>query len=360
MRYNGTPYMTGRKLAVVAAMLVGLLLVGWLGARTYGHLTSINFDPNDVTRCDEAAAHPEDRQRVVQKGVHDDEILSGPAVKACDEAVYAHPEVARFHFQFGRALAAEGMLDEAAESFIQAWEMKHCAAGAYLADAYLNGIIEVNDSEDSEETAKDLYQKSAECGFAPAQEAYNRLTFDPSDYNTPTAMEALYNGDIIELNSYRPFAAMYLQGIHDYLAMEFHPYGPECPQLVEPTIVRDLEAAAAGDPRNVLERLLNQGLIKLAEFSTYFFDTVWPGDLQRYREYLLDIGRKDGVRLTNRYGCDPDSITAQIYENIKVFADAEQPLLETLEQENLEELGEKLKDQFLSPATEERPSGSQP
>jgi hypothetical protein len=56
-----------------------------------------------VTACDWEAAHPSDPDRV-GPGVGSRDVDTERAIRACEAAVAAHPEVARFHYQLGRAL----------------------------------------------------------------------------------------------------------------------------------------------------------------------------------------------------------------------------------------------------------------
>ena len=59
-----------------------------------------------VTACDWEAAHPSDPNRV-GPGVGSRDVDTERAIRACEAAVGAHPEVARFHYQLGRALARD-------------------------------------------------------------------------------------------------------------------------------------------------------------------------------------------------------------------------------------------------------------
>lgn len=54
-------------------------------------------------RCDLAVGHKSDPERV-GPGVSSTEVVVQVAIPACREAVAAYPEVARFHYQLGRAL----------------------------------------------------------------------------------------------------------------------------------------------------------------------------------------------------------------------------------------------------------------
>jgi hypothetical protein len=91
--------------------------------------------------CDRLAAHPLDRDRVVDAVSY--EILltqTAEAVAACRSAVEEHPGVARFEFQLGRALAAEASNEEAVKWYRAAAERDHTAAQFNLALSYSSGI----------------------------------------------------------------------------------------------------------------------------------------------------------------------------------------------------------------------------
>ncbi|MEO0996214.1 MAG: hypothetical protein AAFX58_01730 [Pseudomonadota bacterium] len=53
--------------------------------------------------CDRLAAHPSDPDKV-GVGVGSGEVRLAAAIKACRDAVTAHPDEARFHYQLGRML----------------------------------------------------------------------------------------------------------------------------------------------------------------------------------------------------------------------------------------------------------------
>ncbi|MCL6286049.1 hypothetical protein M3P21_21265 [Ruegeria sp. 2012CJ41-6] len=126
----------------------------------------------EVHECDEYAAHPGDPNRWAT-GVADEDIIPGPAVKFCREAVETYTDTARFQFQLGRALWANFRLEEGVEVFLNLEEnFEYGPVYAYLADAYMYGIAGI---EPDEELAITLYQIAAESGFLPAQEVLDAL-----------------------------------------------------------------------------------------------------------------------------------------------------------------------------------------
>ncbi|NUS22229.1 MAG: peptidase C14 caspase catalytic subunit p20, partial [Mesorhizobium sp.] len=87
-----------------------------------------------VDPCDQAAGEPLDLQGVVP-GLLPNEI-GASAVDACEAAVKAYPDVARFHYELGRALLAAGKVDEAKKAIKEAADKGHVRAVFEL--GYLN------------------------------------------------------------------------------------------------------------------------------------------------------------------------------------------------------------------------------
>ncbi|MEL7013568.1 MAG: hypothetical protein AAFO72_09835 [Pseudomonadota bacterium] len=123
--------------------------------------------------CDDFAAHPADPNRWAA-GVDDVDIIPGPAVKHCRDAVKRHPDTARFHFQLGRALWANNRMEDGLQSFLHVEEtFQYGPAYAYLGDAYMYGIAGLDVDP---ELAITLYQVSEEEGFAPAGDVLAALS----------------------------------------------------------------------------------------------------------------------------------------------------------------------------------------
>lgn len=115
--------------------------------------------------CDRLAAHPLDLDRVVDAVSY--EILLtqlSEAVSACRDAVRENPGVARFEFQLGRALAADGNDEEAANWYLAAAERNHAAAQFNLAVAYSTGKGVTQDAG----KANDWYRRAADQGYSHA------------------------------------------------------------------------------------------------------------------------------------------------------------------------------------------------
>jgi TPR repeat protein len=92
-----------------------------------------------VNDCDRLAAEPLDVQAVTE-GVLPNEIDVPAALKACRKAVDAYPDVARFKYQFARALYADGQFDEAIRNLQSAYDQGHVRAGELLGRIYQLGL----------------------------------------------------------------------------------------------------------------------------------------------------------------------------------------------------------------------------
>ena len=115
--------------------------------------------------CDRLAAHPLDLDRVIDAVSY--EILLtqlSEAITACRNAVQEHSGVARFEFQLGRALAADGKDEEAANWYLAAAERNHAAAQFNLAVAYSNGRGVTRDAG----RANEWYRRAADQGYSHA------------------------------------------------------------------------------------------------------------------------------------------------------------------------------------------------
>ena len=155
----------------VSALILGLGFSAALSAASFAE------EYQDTHACDEFAAHPADPNRWAA-GVDDVDIIPGPAVKHCRDAVKRHSETARFHFQLGRALWANNRMDEGLQSFLEAEEtFQYGPAYANLGDAYMYGIAGV---EVDQELAVTLYQIADERVWLAEHEAIQRFRSRPS------------------------------------------------------------------------------------------------------------------------------------------------------------------------------------
>ena len=286
----------------------------------------------EVSDCDTYAAHPDDVNRWAP-GVAEGAIVPGLAVQRCSAAVSKSAKTPRFHFQLGRALLANGRGKEALTAFKKASELGYCPAKYYLAEAEI-GDSDEGSSQKFDEAVK-LYEAAEQCGFAPATERLNELAFTGDGYEAPKVLQALNEGDIDALNKARLPVALYLQGFHEYMAMDFHPVSQNCPALVaRAAVVYDLEAAVNGDSRlgAVSSAILTSILSHSPNAITAVVDPVYFGDLEKFKTYFRGLGKRDAIQLVDAFGgadhgCTSD-MTKRLYGELIAFAKAKKPLQE--------------------------------
>ena len=88
--------------------------------------------------CDELAAEPLDIQAVTD-GVYPNDIKVKDAMTACEKAISDFPAVARFKFQYGRVLYADGHYEAAVKMMRAALDQGHVRAGQFLGRLYQIG-----------------------------------------------------------------------------------------------------------------------------------------------------------------------------------------------------------------------------
>lgn len=330
----------------------------------------------DVHKCDDYAAHPNDPNRWAA-GVMDEDIIPGPAVKFCRQAVEEHPETPRFAFQLGRALWAANRIDDGTEVFLTLEkEFEYGPVYGYLADAYMYGLGGI---EADEELAIALYQIAAEDGFSPAanvlaalassdgtdnvsiaesdggdaapsieqplervmaeqpQAAPQESPFNPSQYNQPKIVNALYSGN---------FSSMKVQGVgktnyaglsntYLYIATFHKQFGgtvnfkdQTCVALYDPSVTKKLESRVLkimGGGGRGLENSLNQGAEQGFKMMADLLSDLHRGgvgslmETQHNLSALADSGGIDGARLISLHGCQSE-VTKRIYANIRAYA----------------------------------------
>lgn len=92
-----------------------------------------------INKCDQLASEPFDVQSVTE-GVLPNEIDVPRALAACKAAVSQYPDVARFAYQYGRALYASGDFDDALRQFRAAYDKGHVRAASMLGRLYQLGV----------------------------------------------------------------------------------------------------------------------------------------------------------------------------------------------------------------------------
>ena len=140
-------------------------------ANNSSKLATMKLSPS-VDPCDQAAGEPLDLQGVVP-GLLSSEI-GGSAVEACEAAVKAYPDVARFHYELGRALLASGKIDEARKAIQEAADKRHVRAVFELGRIASSAIGTAADPT----KANSLYSEASAKGDPYAMTAWGRALFN--------------------------------------------------------------------------------------------------------------------------------------------------------------------------------------
>lgn len=315
-------------------------IVAALAAITYVVLTSFGFKEyianrvssaaapaaSSAHRCDVEAAHPSDPLRH-DVGKSDEQIVGIIATRACAEALTQFPNEPRFHFQQARALLAMNRGDEAMQEFNKAASLGNQPARYYLAHEELAAYKETL-AQDHLENAIKLLTEAAK-DFPPAAETLEQITFTTDGMRHPQIIEALYNQDFEKLQPSRILVIHFLNGMQKLLSSPLNPGGDDClANLVDPTVNYDIERGIAGDPRNTVERLTNQGLLKLASWTGLALrDPAMGGDPEKWIAFFEAAGEREARFITRKYGC-MSPVTRRIYQGAVLFMRQQRPLSE--------------------------------
>ncbi|RWC22862.1 MAG: tetratricopeptide repeat protein [Mesorhizobium sp.] len=134
-----------------------------------------------VDPCDLAAGEPLDLQGVVP-GLLPNEI-GADAVKLCEAAVKAYPDVARFRYELGRALLAAGKVEQARKAIQQAADRGHVRAVFELGYLYATGTGVAVDRKQ----ANTFYAAAADKGDPYGMTSWGRALFHGSGVEPDTA-----------------------------------------------------------------------------------------------------------------------------------------------------------------------------
>ncbi|WP_338149019.1 caspase family protein [Bradyrhizobium elkanii] len=137
----------------------------FLNSVSQRNLHDLKSDPPKVHACDLLAASPEDAGRDPSiYGVKVENIRAGEAVIACSEAAQQFPQIARFHYELGRAFFAAKNYSSALASYMRAFEL-----GNLQALYAVGGMYESGDGVDKDPArARFYYETVAEMNFSPA------------------------------------------------------------------------------------------------------------------------------------------------------------------------------------------------
>ncbi|QDX25377.1 sel1 repeat family protein [Sphingomonas suaedae] len=261
-------------------------------------------------RCDALASHPKDPGRMAA-AVSDEQVVPGRALPACEEAVKLNPESGRAHFQLGRLYQLAARYPEAFDSFTIAASYDYPIAFKYVGDAYLEGrgLPDEAPKEDAEryKLARNYYLKSADAGYAEgsaavaeADELIRSATFDPSRFQNPQAIRAIYEGNFLRsdtavLNAYYAKGLIEQMDNSDQFFMD-----AECKPLIYKisTTVVDVQVMLS------YAQGLRSGEDALKALVSYAVS-----------DYATDMGRRDAINLMNIHKCN-SPITKRIVDNI--------------------------------------------
>ena len=351
-----------------------------------GVLMAQEYD--QVHICDELAAHPNDPNRWA-KGVLDDEIIPGPAVKHCQLAYDQYPETPRFAFQLGRALWAAYRFEEGLGYFVDLEEnFEYGAVYAYLGDAFMFGI---GDVDIDEELSISLYQIADEYGFQPASDVLAELRGDQTTIaeqlsdtqvnnanqtelarveNTTDSLQrvqepfsskhfidgqliaGLYHGNFEAVRKGQSkyiktdLANVYLSGFLSPFSqnVNFIDENNSCIDLYEPVLAKQLSLKIArAAPGNELlfggdlDAASRQGFEMMGELLS---GMVNGGGLLNNSitqeninlSLLKTNGEKDAVRLIKRYGCQSQTVKT-VFSNMRAFVLNTAPIISDQERE---------------------------
>jgi len=330
-------------LIIVSVALAATLTTGCSGARAVEASTVESLEtPEPATswldslssrmgsaarRCDLEAGDAMD-PAFDQPGVELEDIDTGAAITACGAAVAAHPGDVVRRYELARAQMVGGDLVEALKNLNVAAEGGSCAAQYFLGIGAQEGWA-AGTTPDLD-AARLRFQAAVECGYPPALDALEAITFDPSVFVRPDLMGWLADGGddaIIQLNRMRPFTASYLQGVFAMLGEHWIPGGETCattPLYTPGPVNRALDAAERGDAPSALHRVIIDALFGILMKLDPVGHTI-----ERIREIYREQGRTDGLRMVVGLTCD-SAITQQIAQSITRFADTPRPITDVV------------------------------
>jgi TPR repeat protein len=174
----------------------------WSDGRFIVDARRLMDDFGSAQECDKLAANPDDPAKVTL-GVPFRELVPIPAIAACQKALHKFPQVARFKYQLARAYQKSTEPQRAVHLFRELVQVRYLAAYDNLGWMYVRGQgVSKNPTEAARlfrlgadsglvesmhslgmfhelvreyDQARIWYQKAAQNGYTPAQEAVRRL-----------------------------------------------------------------------------------------------------------------------------------------------------------------------------------------
>ena len=301
----------------------------------------------DVHRCDEEVADPNDRDRFA-RGVTDDELIPKRAIKVCEQAVSEHPETPRFYFQLGRAQLAYGDIEAAQKSLEKAVDLNYAPALAYL--AYLI-------SEADPERSSEYYRLAREGGYdvdwdqqtattqdnkISVSEAKSRVaqgeqfplkhsnTFHPDLFHDGRTLSYIYDGDFETLNAKLNLGhLLYFSAMIDYYLEPVNYIYPNCAGVADPALRQEVMNIALGayglgnNPQQSTEQAGMMVLKQMAEMLKNPNPGALIGNVQS-KEIAKERGKHDAVKIAKYYDCVSPTFQ-RFYSNLSNFIYNKEP-----------------------------------
>lgn len=255
--------------------------------------------------CDRLASDPNDPARI-QQPVTNETMAIGQAVDTCQDAVARNPEIARAHYQLGRALWLSNRDQDAVLEFSKAGELGYAAAFFALGEAYMTGRG-VPGGERNAAEGLNWYRAAVDAGHPlgvqaveEAQAQIRRDTFDPASFQNPGFMRRLVEGRLTGVEFPISFAA-YRMGLAAALdSNESIFIDQTCRPLINKVGLTAIELEQVGARLESLLRVAgaNSGEDVLGNILQYLAQNATA-------EYAYDQGYRDGITLFDKdvYGC---------------------------------------------------------
>ncbi|WP_206519928.1 MULTISPECIES: caspase family protein [unclassified Mesorhizobium] len=187
-----------------APVQIGFQIRGGSASKAAMMKLSPSVDP-----CDQAAGAPLDLQGVAPGRLQNE--IAGEAAEACQAAVKAYPDVARFRYELGRALLASGKVDEARKAIQEAADRGHVRAMFELGHIASSGIGPAADSA----KAISFYSEASDKGDPYAMAAWGRALFNGVDVeqNTGKGLDLLLKAAAMgHVNAMNDLAVIFKDG----------------------------------------------------------------------------------------------------------------------------------------------------
>jgi hypothetical protein len=268
--------------------------------------------PAPVHQADELAAHPSDPDRMA-KGVVMEDIIPRLALTACEQAVAAYPDEARFRYQLGRALEASGRQAEAFAAFEQAAGMGHRMAHYNLGIAYANGQGTPADAA----KAREQFNKAMELGVSAAGEWMAYYVFSSEGFSHPAFFQAIYEGNYADINADPTDMATYLTTfIEPFTKTE------GCGMVISRASFTKMSQHAQ---MAVLGKMLGSMANARNDHASGDFVGAGVAGYRAGEKFNVDIaamvdkGHDDAQLFYERYGCD-SPIAQTFFQNVETYA----------------------------------------